>query len=157
MWYKGQEVKILSSFENKCLIRLSENESGFLVKKSELSDSKEESLMRWNPYSLYDVMNFHHLKFGKQDLKICLKKVQEEANELVLALETIIDYMEHNPDLNDEMSELLLDHCQDEYADVIQAGACGFNLVDAMRRNFNKVGIRKYSDNFSHDKEKEND
>lgn len=153
MWYKGQEVIILDMFEDKCLVSLSENEAGFFLKKSELSDSKEESLMRWKPFSLYDIMNFHHLKFGKQDLKICLKKVFEEANELISALETTFDYMDKNPELNDEMLETLLDHCQDEYADVVQAGSCGFNLVDAMRKNFNKVGIRKYSDNYYHDED----
>lgn len=153
VWYKGREYKKVTEKENDYVV---EDDNGIfgVLKKEDLYNTKEESLANWKPYSFQDVLLFHYLKFGKQDKSVALSKVAEEIQELETAIYTLQDYIKDNPfDEEDEMVQLLLSRCCDEYADVIQAGCRLFNLNEAMEENFKKVGKRIYSDGFKHDKE----
>lgn len=152
MWYKGKQVEIIEDFEKSVLCK--DNFEGYLLKKDELSKTKEESLAKWEPFFLKEIERFHNLKFGKQPDTVAIKKVYEEVVELYQAIETLLTFINTNGELpEDKTYQFLINRCMDEYGDVIQAGCNLFNLTDAMSHNFQKVGRRIYSDGFKHDEE----
>lgn len=155
VWYKGKEYEKIMKTDMGCVIK-DKFGNCFALDEKSIYNTKEDSLANWEPHSFQDVLTFHYLKFGKQDKSVALSKVTEEIQELEDAIATLQDYIKTNGfNSEDEMVQLLLSRCSDEYADVIQAGCCLFQLDEAMEENFKKVGKRIYSDGYKHDKEGE--
>lgn len=153
VWYKGREYKVLKQYENRIVLE-DKDEHVFVLDKNWVHDTKEKSLANWEPYSLHDIQTFHILKFGKQDDLTAFRKVVEEIKELQQAIDTISIYATQNGyDKKDPVLSYLLEKCAEEYADIIQAGSCLFDLNNAMFKNFKKVGTRIYSDGYRHDED----
>lgn len=140
-FYKGREYEITNVFD-----KYDETYFEYICDDGDIqympdyffSDTKEESLARWEPYKLSDINRYHKAKFGSQDKLIQIKKLNEEVTELFHELE---HYLE-TPDN--------LDKIKDELGDVIQASAGLFLLSDVMNDNFKKLASRVYPDGFKH-------
>jgi NTP pyrophosphatase (non-canonical NTP hydrolase) len=145
-FYKGLKIKDIQSLDTDNCVGYCKGEICFFENKK-LSNTKEESLKLWKPVLLQEVINYHQIKFGKQDFMLQLDKLEEEVIELLGAIQRV----KENKNVGDkDVLDTLMDYVQDEYGDVIMAGSELLNLPKAMEHTFDKLALRIYPDNFKH-------